>query len=279
MYYIQETDKPCSLAKLFNKIETKENKIILPIIEEKLKLEKAEKLGKKTIKILNKANCNTVVISRKIKKQKDYINYLHSNDAQIVNGRWLFKVLTPQVLDYIIEKQRLKKEEIKISILINDLELNMLEAIKQIIRQYKVVNIVTNHFEKFRKIEEQILEEEGVTLAVTNNKRKSLIKSDIILNVDFPNEVINKYRIYENAIIVNLRGNVQIKSKRFNGICIENYEIEFANQEEFDEQEVFERKDMYESLIQKNRGFKHLQEQFVKDKVRIKNLRCNKSIL
>ena len=155
----------------------------------------------------------------------------------------------------------------------------MLEAIKQIIRQYKVANIVTNHFEKFRKIEEQILEEEGVTLAVTNNKRKSLIKSDIILNVDFPNEVINKYRIYENAIIVNLRGNVQIKSKRFNGICIENYEIEFANQEEFDEQEVFERKDMYESLIQKNRGFKYLQEQFVRDKVKIKNLRCSKSIL
>ena len=56
MYYIQETDKPCSLAKIFNKIETKDNKIILPIIEEKLKLEKAEKLGKKTIKLQYSSN-------------------------------------------------------------------------------------------------------------------------------------------------------------------------------------------------------------------------------
>lgn len=41
MYYIQETDKPNSILKLFNIVKLKENKIILPIeAEEKMDLKR-----------------------------------------------------------------------------------------------------------------------------------------------------------------------------------------------------------------------------------------------
>ena len=130
-------------------------------------------------------------------------------------------------------KKNMKKEEVSISILVNDINDNILENIKEIVKEYKKINIVTNHIEKFKKIEKQILEKEGIMLVISNNRRKSLLKSKIILNIDFPTELINKYQIYEEAIIVNLKGNVKIEKKRFNGININDYEICFKYEDEF----------------------------------------------
>lgn len=280
MYYIQEIDKPNGFLKLFNIIKIKEDKIILPITGE-IKIGKAEKLARKTMSILESGNSRKVVLSKKVSKREDYINFLYSNGAEIVDGRWLFKALTLQVLDYIVEKKRLKKEEIQVSILMNDVDLNMLDIIKQIVKQYKAVNIVTNHFEKFRRVEQQILEEEGLMITVTNNKKKSLYKSQIILNVDFPSELVNRYRIYDEAIIINLRGDVRIETKRFNGLNIVDYEIEFNNSDNFDyeKENLYDNKNVYEANIYKNRSFKYLQEMFLRDKVKIKYLKGIKNIL
>ncbi len=281
MYYIQETDKPRAITKLFNIVQAKEDKLILPIGEEKISIKKSEKLAQKTIKILEKTNSKKIVLSKKISKQEEYVNFLHSYGTKIIEGKWLFKALTLKVLDYVVEKKRLKKEEIQISILINEIEANMLENIKEIVKQYKRVNIVTNHFEKFKKIEQQILDEDGIMITVTNNKKKSLSKSQIVLNVDFPKELINKYRIFEEAIIVNLCGNVVISSKRFNGINIIDYEIDYTSNEEFeyDKNDLYDKKKIYEAQTYTNRTFEYLQKKFLKDKVKIMYLKTSKSIL
>lgn len=281
MYYIQEADKPSFILKILSIPKVKEDKIILPIGEEKISIKKAEILSRRTIKIIGKINNKNIVLSKKINKQEEYVNFLNSYGAKIVEGRWLFKALTLKVLDYIVEKKKLKKEDIQISILINEIEPNMLENIKQIVKQYKRVNIVTNHFEKFKKIEQQIFNQDGIMITVTNNKKKSLAKSQIILNVDFPKELINKYRIFEEAIIINLNGNVEISSKRFNGINIVDYEIDYTSNEEFDydKNNLYDKKNIYESQIYSNRTFDYLQKRFLKDKVEIKYLQANKSIL
>lgn len=281
MYYIQETDKLKLILKMLNIPIVKEDKIILPIGEEKISIKKAERLAKRTIAILEKANNQKIVLSKKTSKQEDYVNFLNSYGAKIIEGRWLFKALTLKALDYVVEKKRLKKEEIQISILINEIEPNMLENIKQIVKQYKRVNIVTNHFEKFKNIEQQIFEEDGIMITVTNNKKKSLAKSQIILNVDFPKELINKYKIFEEAIVINLNGNVAITSKRFNGINIVDYEIDFEYIDDFDydKENLYEKKKIYEAQSYQNRTFDYLQNKFLKDKVRIKYLQANNSIL
>lgn len=281
MYYIQEADKPSIILKILSIPKVKEDKIILPIGEEKISIKKAEILARRTMKTIGKINNKNIVLSKKISKQEEYVNFLNSYGAKIVEGRWLFKALTLKVLDYIVEKKKLKKEEIQISILINEIEPNMLENIKQIVKQYKRVNIVTNHFEKFKKIEQQIFKQDGIMITVTNNKKKSLAKSQIILNVDFPKELINKYRIFEEAIIINLNGNVEISSKRFNGINIVDYEIDYTSNEEFDcdKNNLYDKKNIYESQIYSNRTFDYLQKRFLKDKVEIKYLQANKSIL
>ena len=184
-------------------------------------------------------------------------------------------------LKYIIEKKNMKKEEVSISILVNDINDNILENIKEIVKEYKKINIVTNHIEKFKKIEKQILEKEGIMLVISNNRRKSLIKSKIILNIDFPTELINKYQIYEEAIIVNLKGNVKIEKKRFNGININDYEICFKYEDEFDfeKKEKYNKKDIYEAKIIKKQPNKFIMKRIDEDQVKIIELVGNKSTI
>ncbi len=95
----------------------------------------------------------------------------------------------------------------------------MYEHIKKIIREYKSVNIVTNDIGKFKKIEEQILEKEGIAINVTSNKKKGLMRSQIILNVDFPTNLINQCNIPDNAVIINLNSNILMSLIMINTTC------------------------------------------------------------
>ena len=78
MYYIQESDKPCKILRFFNCIRLKDNEIILPIQKEDLTDKQSEKLATKTYKIIKISNCKRIVISKEIKKQEQYLNYLYS---------------------------------------------------------------------------------------------------------------------------------------------------------------------------------------------------------
>lgn len=279
MYYIQETDKPNRFMKFFNIIKLDNDKIILPINDEEISDKKAQKLAKKTKKILDKANCKKLVISKNTRKYSNYVNDLYTYQYEVSDGKWLFEILSAKVLDFITLKNDIKKEETQASILVNDLTESTLENIKIIVKQYKRVNIVTNHIEKFKKLEEQILEEDGIMITITNNKKKSLTKSKLILNVDFPSELINKYNINEEAIIVNLKGNVRINKKRFNGVNINDYEIKFNNTEYFDMDFLAKYKiaDVYETKLYKKTPYKNLMEILEKDKVEILMLQTNNS--
>jgi len=271
LYYIQETDKPKFLFKLFNIIKVKEDKIILPIKDEKISIKKAEKLVNKTKNILDKTNCNKVVLSKVIKKQEDYKNYLYSSDINIVKAEQLTEILLLDILNYVKNKKALKPEELSLTIFVNDISMNMLENLKIMVKEYKRINIITNHIQKFKKIEEDFFEEQGIIITVGNNKRKSALKSNIIINVDFPNELINQYNINDEAIIINLGGNIKINKKRFTGININDYEIDFDNFEEFDYEKemLFDKKDIYEAEFIKNQPFKYSRNDLNKYKVKI----------
>lgn len=274
LYCIQETDKPRHIFELFNIIQLQGDKIILPINEKKISSRKAQKLAQKTKRLLDKTISKRIVISKKIQKQEEYVNLLHTYELEIIEGKWLFEVLSCKILDYIIEKKKIKKEETQISILVNDLTENMLSNIKMITKEYKCVNIVTNHIQKFRKIEKQILKNDGIMITVGNNKKKGLSKSKLILNVDFPYELINQYNIDEDAIIVNIRGNIKITKKRFNGITINDYDIEFEKTEEFDydKNTKYKAYQIYEAQMNKKQPFQEIMKQIEKDKVKITKL-------
>ena len=273
MYYIEESDKPNFFEEKFLRVKLEVDKIILPMNVDKLNPKKTDILAKKTLKILEKANSKKVVISKNIQNIKEYTELIKKSELEIIDGKWLYKILTPEILEYILNKENIRSEETNLYILINDLTEIALQTIKRLANTYKSINIITNHIEKFKKIEETMAKELGIAMTVMNNKKKGLAKAKMILNFDFPKELLNKYNIYEKAIIVNLQGNIKIAKKRFEGIVINDYEIEIVNPQEYHlEDKKYKIKELYEACFYKSQPYNNIVEKIKKDKVKIKEL-------
>ena len=267
MYYIYEDDKPKNLEgffiKVFKIVKIQNNQIkIAPIPKLKLiekgdghkvvkrkDFEKREKtietLAKKTANILNKTNCNKVILSKELKKEKGFVNYLYSQNLNIIDGI-------------------------------------VLGNIKLMIQRYKNITIVTRHALRLKKFQKDLYEKEGIAIAVTNNKRKAINKANVILNFDFPEEVLNKYTINENANIINFGNKVKVNKKRFNGTTINDYEIKLKNNKlleivEYDKNIIEKNllKDLYEAQLYKKQSFDILRKIIKKDKVDIRYLLGN----
>lgn len=290
MYYIEKADKLNVMAKIFKKIQIKENKIILPIVEkeetkinakknvnknkqkqinEKTQIKPTEKmqvkLAQKTNKFLQKTNSNKIVLSKEIKQLDDFVNNLYSFGYNIVDGKLLFEALSCQVLDYITSNKNIKKEETKIAVLVNDLSDYTLQNIKKLSTEYKTLNIVTNHLEKFKKVEDLIYNENGLMITVNNNKKKSLVQANLVLNIDFPQELINKYNINDEAIIVNILEKIKINKKRFNGLIVNDYEIKVNHLTD----KKYYIKELYEAEIYKGIPYLELMKKIKDDNAQI----------
>lgn len=279
--FIREIEETCDivkriiikLKKFFNniKIENTNGNIVynLPIYREsKISKYRIKKICNKINKLLERDGVNAIVLSKYLGRNELLKNYLYSKNIHILNGRYLFKCLTYETLEYIYKVKNIKMEFGEVSLLVNDFTDINKEIIIHIAKNIKRLNIVTNHIEKYKKIEEYLYNEFGIMLNISNNKRRSLLKSEVIINIDFPQELINKYRIYDKAIIVNLSDKINLQSKRFNGINVNYYKIQIP-----DEYVVkgFKNEIIYESLIY-GKKYKDVNEQLVKDEMEISKL-------
>lgn len=283
MYCIQKYDKPNLLSRWFKIVKLEGNKIYIPIVnyekkDKQLKLE--EKLAKKTKKIFKELNSKKVVLSKKVKNHTKYMNLLQTYQLDIIDGRWLFRMLVPEIIEYVENKKELEPEETTIHILANDFTEVVIENIKKLAQNHKHVAIITKNISKMKKIEEQILEETGSMITVMNNKKKSLAKAQLIINFDFPTELLKQYAIFEDSTIIDVTGNIKILKKRFNGVIITNYEIDFKNKSEYkiDDKSFFAR-DLYEAEFYKNQPYKYVREKIKRDGIYICNLYTKNQIL
>lgn len=164
----------------------------------------------------------------------------------------------------------------EVSLLINDFTQENIDIMVHIAKNIKTLNIVTNHINKCKKIEEYLYNEFGIMLNISNNKRRSLLKSEIIINFDFPEELINKYRIYDKAVIINMNDKIVIKSKRFSGININYFKIVFPDKYKI---EGFQNEIVYESLIYIKSSYEDISKKFLNDKIAINKLIGNNGII
>ena len=173
----------------------------------------------------------------------------------------------------ILAKQIIKAET-EIAITANEITDLLIEMIKILSKQYKKLTIVTNHIEKLRKIEKEIKEKEGILIILSNNKNKSLLKSQVIINMDFNQELINQYKIYEEAIIINAEENIKIEAIRFNGIVINDYEIEIGRKEFIwrDGIEKYRQRDLIEAELYVRDTYKNIRKKIQKNNIKIKEL-------
>ena len=264
-YYLEKMDKPKFSIRKY-KIE-EDNFAVYADLNK-------EKNVSKIIKVMIKNDIEYVVLSKTLTENKNFINALNANNIKIFNGRWLEKYLTFEILEYVINQKEIKKEETEIAITTNEITDLTIETIKILSKQYKKLIVVTNHIEKLRRVEKELYDNDGILIVVANNTKKSLLKPQIILNLDFNMQVLNKYKINENAIIINVEGDMKIRSKRFSGININNYEIVVGREENIwrENMSIFENKDLLEATLYIRDTFNNIRRKIMKNKVSIKEL-------
>ena len=279
--YISETHETCDfvkrivikIKKIFNIVEFSEDNgkttITLPLFKSnKIRNKKIIKIAKRINKKLYDNNIENVVLSNYLEENEILKQKLYCQNINILDGRYLFYLLIPEIIEYILKRQKVKLQNGEVTLLINDFTQNNAKIITYIAQNVKRVNIVTNHSNKFKKIEDYLYNELGVILNITNNKSKSLSNANIIINIDFPEEIINKYEINSNAIIVNIFNEIKISAKKFNGININYYKACIPKEYQID---GFQNNLVYESSIYKC-SYENARKDIIANKIRIKKL-------
>lgn len=258
VFLIEEANKPSILKKWFKKIDIIGDKIYINCNTNKLKFSYKLKLFTKIRDALISNNVRNVILSKKLKKDTEFVNLFYSNNFNIINGKNLFKKLAVQIIGNVCLKNNLKSQEKQIGITINSIDTFGMNYVKILSKKFKTLNVVTNNIRYFKTLKEKLWDEDGIIITLTNNKKKALSKVDIILNVDFPEEVINKYLVFDEAILINLEEDVKIKKKRFSGKIINDYKIkpkEDSSLEKFlgkEEYKKFDIKELAEVYIANN---------------------------
>lgn len=268
-FYIKEASEQnkikLKIKYIFNKLEIKENIIELPIrAESKIKNNK----NKKIVKKIKENNVKITVLSNELVKYEQFKNELYSNNINILDGKFLFKVLSKDILECICKKIKLDVNSLEIAVLVNDENDLNKSIIIDLAKEVKSLNIITNNIKDFKQIEELLYDEEGIVMKISNNKKKGLIKSKVIFNLDFCEEDINSYSVPENCIIVNTFNPIKIKTKKFNGINVKDFNIIIPEKYKM---QGFSDEVVYESIIY-NLDYTEVREKILEDKIRIKDI-------
>lgn len=260
--------------KMKSKLSLKNNKIKEEKYEDKI-LITLPNLENKTLNRLSKyikKNCIcTVCISDYLINNPTFTEYIKNENLKIFDGKWLFKILAIKSCEYIVENKKEIMEYQEISILSNKINDLVVYTIRNLAEKVKIINVLTNDSYKFRKLEKELYEKNGIIINFNNNYKKSLIKSDIILNFDFLENDINKYNLPKKASIINFTDDISIMSKSFEGINANFFEISMPKKylKYLLYLKRFNIVTLYESFIYKNTNPVNIIKEINNDEVKI----------
>lgn len=278
LFFIEQNKEKCKIKikinNILNKIEEKTdgNKVFLNLpIKEYVKPKKIKKL----INRIDKYKVKTAILSENLYNIEVLKNELYARNINILDGKYLFKLLTEEIINYICKKSNTNPEKIEVSVLTNDASQINKEIIIELANNVKTLNIITNHINDFKNLEDYLYNEKGIIIKLSNNYKTALSKTNIIINIDFPEEIINKYTIPNKCVIVNMNNEIKIKSKKFNGININNYNIIIPEKYKI---KGYNNKHIYEGYLL-NKDYKQARKQILEDKIRIRNLIGEKGVI
>lgn len=269
--YVRQSEEIKFLHKVFNifKVEKLDDKTIINLpINEKSKNKKNEKVIQKLSQYFNNNNIKIVVLEQTLMENANIKNIIYSNNINILDGTRLDKFLVYNLVQKIYQYKKTNIQAGEITLLINENDDINVETIIMLAKEIKRLNIITNDIKKFRKIVDYLYKELGILIKLSNNVKTNLRSSDIIVNIDFPEEIVNKLEIPNNAVVLNMPKNINIKSKKFSGINIKAWEIEVPDKYIL---ERFNTSIMYEASLYTKPVMKVF-EQIQNDDIKIKKL-------
>lgn len=253
------------LKKIFCIVTINEQKVyVLPYKE-------LERYGKFKLylikKILQKLN-GKVVLSDYLNQSKSLKKMLQNTNISVIEGMLLSTYLLPEIIEYICNKMNVEVQKQEITILTQNKSKGFSELAIELAKDVKRIHIVTNRVTQFANIERDLEGFLGVGCQITNNKRKSLLKSKIIINLDYLEDELNEFAINPNAIIIDVIQKVNINTKSFCGIHIYDYEI--GTDSKFEHEEFQKKKVLEAKIFGKN--YSGVREVIKEENIKIKKL-------
>lgn len=267
---------------IFN-IITKKNEAdkeiwVLPI-KEKYCTSKLEDVLRKTIKYQK----NIYLISNELKENQT-CEIMDKFQQEYITEEKIKKYLIFDTLKYILDIHNKELNDLELTILVNNTTNINMYLIEELAKQTKSLKIVSLNIHKFKILEEKLYSEYGIPIQFSNSYRKSLEKSSLIINLDFNEFEINEYEIFDKAIIINCtKDNIKIKTRLFNGIIINSYDIEYNKEliNQFKQMKVYEnytRLMLYASTLEE-KNIEEVYEKLRLDSVSVISLIGNSGII
>ena len=237
--------------------------------EKNISIREAKKIAKKLYKA-NKKEEIAIALSNRVREDRNLLEKLEEYKLRILNGRWILKFLIYDILESALISKNKKIEVQNVAILIDGVEDILFPQLLHIAENVRSLKIVTDQINKYSYLE-NICQEYGIALQITNNKSKSLLRSDIIINFDFDEEKIGKYKINPQAIIINIQTKIETNRNDFQGNIINDYSIKY-DQEKYQgyfHQDNFDENILYESYIYRKDTFANIYKKIKEDNVKV----------
>lgn len=269
--YVKQFEKAKFIYKLFaifKKDQINGKTLVYIPINNKSRPRTVKRIMEKLSKYFYINNIKNIVLEEKLMQNEEAKNILYSYNINILDGTKLSKLMIYNIVQKIYQYKKSKIETGEITILTNENNEINLQNINILAQNAKRINIITNNTKKFKKTVDYLYEELGILIKLSSNMKSNINSTDIIINMDFTEEALNKINIPNKAIIISIPKNINIKSKKFLGVNIKNWKIEIPSQYKI---EGFNNKIVYEATLYQKPIIKAF-EQIEKDKIKIKSL-------
>ena len=211
-----------NFPKIFNKIFFKvsinnfeKNKIELLVNKNKINFKRLNKIKN----IAKEKQINKIVVSKKIKFENEY------PEIDTFTGKFLMKNIIIYILKYIYETQKKDIRCENLHILIDNDKQN--EIIFDLAKEFKCISIVTDNIKKLKRLSKKLDDYNDIIYSISNNYKKSLKTADVIVNFDYDSKFFSKFNINRNSIIINLNENSLKLKNSYQGMIIENIDINY----------------------------------------------------
>jgi len=238
-------------------------------INKELTARRVKKLAKKLYK-MNRKEDIAVALSKELEQNEELMSQINEFGIRVLNGKWLFKFLICDIIEYISNIKNEKEESQIVGILMKNKDEIVLAQLFDIAKKVKTLKIISGFTVGLSYLEEKLYNEYGIAMQITNNKRKALTNVDIVINFDYTEEQLSEYNINPQAVLVNIEENIE----NFVGTNINNYKIEY-NKENFNKvanELSFDSNVIYEGYIYRKDTLQNIRKQLKIDSVRLVEL-------
>lgn len=194
----------------------------------------------------------------------------------LITGEGIANYLLPEVLQYIAKMlgEEIQKQEV--TVLVEKKTIEIEKMILELATKVKRIQIVTPNLSQFNRLENELETKFGIACTISNNKRKSLAKSKIIININASETYVNQFNLNPYAIVIDMNQKIKIYTKTFCGIHIYDYQMKVDNVNLAEN--LFETKKQYEAKLLGN-SYEIIRNQVEKENVRITNLVGQKGLI